>query len=95
MSITSFFIGLIFGSIYSLLFVNKLKIFYQKKEYKNYIFRYIIFSGLSHIIFLTIFAFLIFKFRISVIITLLGFMIAFWSLILLNIRFFSRTKNEN
>lgn len=95
MLFTDFFIGLILGAIYSLLFVNKLKIFYKKKEYKNYIFRYIIFSGLSHIIFLTIFAFLIFKFRMNIVTTLLGFIIAFWSLILLNIKFFSRTKNEN
>lgn len=95
MLLTGFFIGLIFGAIYSLLFVNKLKKFSEKTEYKNYIFKYIIFSGVSHIIFLTIFAFLIFKFRMNVVTTLLGFIIAFWSLILLNIKFFSRIKDEN
>jgi hypothetical protein len=79
--IKSLLIGFLFGFLYGFLFVGKFKSL--KKAGSTSILSFTLFSSVSHLLLISIFAFLIFAIKINIIVSLVCFFISFWWQILL------------
>jgi len=82
--------GLTFGFLYALLFVKKIKKVYKRNNDRKSFKDLVLFSSVNHLLLIGFFAFLIFRLKMNILVTVTSFMLSFWGWLLLEVKFFKK-----